>query len=131
MERNSWFDLFKLKKAHSRRSCGATHPPCVTEMLEVRALLTGAVDVDSGVEELADAELPSNVSVTQDTGYFEVAVGVAQSTVDQAIFSHQLRYPLDEDTPVLIDNGGLVPVDELLDTDPSGDGSEIDLSEDS
>jgi|GEM_PF-5479845 Ca2+-binding RTX toxin-like protein len=125
MKRNGWLGLLKLKKQHTqsrRRSACAAPRLCVTEMLEVRVLLThGALDVDPNAETPEDADVPANVTLTQEPGYFELAVGVPELIVDLAIFNHPGRFPSEDGDPVLIDGGGLAPVDESSDTEPLSD----------
>lgn len=106
MDRNSLFRLFtrKQRASRSRRAAWSAQPPA--ELLETRTLLSATVP---------DAQdVPDNVSLTSEPGYFEVAVGVPAEVFD----IDWPESPVD-DTPILIDNGGIVPDDDLTVTEES------------
>lgn len=125
MRRTHWLSGWKLtgQSARAQRRRRGGSKPKATESLEVRTLLTTFVADEPLIEDQNEAGLPDNVWLTQEPGYFEVAVQVPSKVFDidwpspitiQTIepVDNETGEPIDPDMPILIDLGGIQPLDD-------------------
>ena len=133
MRRTHWLSGWKSTQpsARKRRRHRSHSNQQATESLEIRTLLTHVVPADDSTLNVPDEALPDNVAVTQDPGFFEVAVSVPSQVFDIDWPAPFLIQDVDLEAtsdPVLIDLGGLMPLDEnASDAEVTDDELSLDI----